>query len=812
MDLSEAIRYVLDGDAVIIMGAGASYGAKNQYGEFPSGSRLAKDLYALCGINPDDENDLADASQIYSEKFSEMQLINEIRDRLNCCYFSEQHAIIYSQNWMRYYTTNYDDVALFAAKSKGKVIIPVTLSDKIQDYLSEENICVHINGHIGKLSVDTLRSEFKLTSNSYLSEENIQNSPWGVLLSDDLSAAKCIVIMGLSLKSDLDLGRILRNEELQKKTIIIDSPSLSSNSEMRLSRFGTLYKIGVDGFANEITKISDGYSPRTVEPSSFEYTCFEYKHSRISAIEKAVPSDVFNLFCSGKYCNPLFHLSEGKYDSFIFRYQTPKIRNDIISGKKYIILHSDMGNGKTGCVNELTQWLIKKKYHVFTLKNDNMSIISKEILNICAIDDKCAVIIENYINYFDILKTFSVRDCKNIQFIFTVRSAINFNKLPVLFELFSVREGESSCHNLNKLTSGEIEQCISLFDRYGLWGKNSKLTRKNKKKLLTSRDHGNSRLQSILLDILDSADLRKRIEELSQKVLDDSKVYIDGIVLILISQIMNLRININDIESILSQDIINDAKFRSNDAVKEFFDFSDSNDYIKIKSPVTCKIILQEIATPEKIIKVLCSLANFATHYTDFEKYSTLLIDILSYSHIFSIIHGYNNVNEVLSRYFDSLSEIEYYKRNNFFWLQYAISCMEISEYDRAQLYLRNAYGFAPEDFVPFQINNQQARLYLKKIIAKQSASPLSDFKEAHRLLMLPIVSEKDNEFNVVKLFGYYIRKDFRTAMNTDELKQMHELNCKDAYNRTEAFIRNHPEYYVELNDLSKRLYSAAFD
>lgn len=185
---------------------------------------------------------------------------------------------------------------------------------------------------------------------------------------------------------------------------------------------------------------------------------------------------------------------------------------------------------------------------------------------------------------------------------------------------------------------------------------------------------------------------------------------------------------------------------------------------------------------------------------------------LLSYSHIFSIIHGYNNVNEVLSRYFDSLSEIEYYKRNNFFWLQYAISCMEISEYDRAQVYLNSAYGFAPEDFVPFQINNQQARLYLKKIIAKQSAFPLTDFKEAHRLLMLPIVSEKDNEFNVVKLFGYYIRKDFKAAMNTDELKQMHELNCKDAYNRTEAFIRNHPEYYVELNDLSKRLYSAAFD
>ena len=57
MDLTTAIKHILDGDSIILMGAGASDGAKNAFGDFPSGSKLAKDLYDLCKITPDDKND-----------------------------------------------------------------------------------------------------------------------------------------------------------------------------------------------------------------------------------------------------------------------------------------------------------------------------------------------------------------------------------------------------------------------------------------------------------------------------------------------------------------------------------------------------------------------------------------------------------------------------------------------------------------------------------------------------------------------------------------------------------------------------------
>ena len=118
MELTTAIEHILDGNALIIMGSGASAGAKNAYDEFPSGKTLAKHLYEMCAMVPDDETDLQDAAQLYEDKFSSADLIQEIRAQLTCASYLPCHSTIYSQPWMRYYTTNYDNIALLAAREK----------------------------------------------------------------------------------------------------------------------------------------------------------------------------------------------------------------------------------------------------------------------------------------------------------------------------------------------------------------------------------------------------------------------------------------------------------------------------------------------------------------------------------------------------------------------------------------------------------------------------------------------------------------------------------------------------------------------
>lgn len=634
MDLITAIKHILDGDAVILMGAGASCGATNAFGDFPSGSKLAADLYDLCNITPDDKNDLQDAAQIFEETHSALSLIQEIRTRLTCASFLPCHSTIYSQPWRRYYTTNYDDVALLAAKGNGVDIIPVTLSTDFNRFYKQKHLCVHINGHIGNLNENTLHTEFKLTADSYLSHEYISKSQWGALLTDDLDAAKCIVILGLSLKYDLDLSRLLYSPEVKEKTLIIDRPDLSYNSEVKLSRFGTVEKIGVSGFANEIEKVSSTYTPSVKDPLTKLYNCFEHEFHRASALSNATPQDIYRMFFSGTYVNELFHQTRGAYKGFVYRSKFHDIRDAIIEKKKYIFLHADMGNGKTASIQELRAWLSKKDFHVFTLIDVNITNLADEIQSICAIDAPCVVIIEHYTSYMDVLRIFSRSPHDNIQFIFTARSAVNHSKMPDVFDYFSIKENESAVININKLNAADITRCVDLFDRYGVWGKNAGLSNEDKRKYLRNSNHGNSKFQSIMVDVLKSDDMISRIKSLVNTIQSESQFYYDAVITILITQVMNLRISAKDIEKVTEQSITTDAKFRANPAIQELLTFHDGKQSFAIKSSVTSNLILREIAKPETIINALNDLALYAVPYRRIDKYFYLLNDIISFSHI----------------------------------------------------------------------------------------------------------------------------------------------------------------------------------
>lgn len=807
MELIEGIKHIIDGDAVIIMGAGASHGAQNLLGEFPSGSLLAEKLYKKCGIVPDDINDLQDAAQCYEEAFSASALVSEIQSLLKCVSVTNSHEIIYSLPWMRYYTTNYDDVALLAAKKANINLTPVTLSSNIKQNLNNNRLCIHINGYIGNLNETTLHHEFKLTANSYLSQTNILNSPWGDYLINDLETAKCIVILGLSLKYDLDLSRVIFSEEFRKKAMIISAPNLSPNSENRLNRFGTVYKIGVDGFASEDFKVRQSYEPHTKTPTERLYSAFTYSYKEKRYPERPRPEDIFRLFLNGSYSDSLFFRNNGKYDGFIYRKKFSKIRDAVLNGVKLIFVHSDMGNGKTACINELQHTLSGEDIHIFQLTNADSQKISEEISAIASLSETSSVlvIIDDYTNYMEVLHKFSLLGGKKAQFLLTARSAINYNKMPIILEKFFVEEGATAIFDINKLDEDDLGNCVRVFDQYGLWGTNAGLNTSQKIKYLTSRKSGNCRFQSIMLDVIQSDLMQRKIADTVQIIRGGSLQYHTAVLLILLTKVMNLRLSTSDIERLLEVNFTTDALFKSDPAIKEIITFND-NGNITIKAPVTAQFILQKVSDPEDIIKSLYSLALYAVKYSNLPKYANILTSIISYSHINSFLRGFKNPEQFLSEYYDELSKIEYYRKNNFFWLQYAISCIEVGKFDRAQRYLNNAYGLIPVGFVPFQINNQQARLYLEKIITGQSENILDDFSAAHKLLMIPISSPKDNEYNVVRLFGYYCRGKIKRAMLSDSNEAFYKSACKSAYQRTTVFIERYPIYSEDLTDLRTKL------
>lgn len=134
---------------------------------------------------------------------------------------------------------------------------------------------------------------------------------------------------------------------------------------------------------------------------------------------------------------------------------------------------------------------------------------------------------------------------------------------------------------------------------------------------------------------------------------------------------------------------------------------------------------------------------------------------------------------------------MEYYKENTFFWLQYAIACSNIGSFDLAQTYLDSAYSFFYDSqyTVPFQIDTQQARLYLLRIESDSTCDTTELFEKAHLLLMKPVVSSKDDETKQIRLLKYYVQKSITTKM-PQSFRLTYQRYCGEAYNKVNLYSK----------------------
>ena len=209
MLLEDAIKNALDGNAILFLGSGASYGAKNSNNEIlVTGEELAKRIYPDC-------TDLQQAVELYIDEKNasgsdgELDLIDFLKNQFWVKEITESQKGISGIPWKRIYTTNYDNVVERAYFSAGKNIRSLTILDNPKTVLSmNENICFHINGSIQNLTKAELNTSFKLSDYSYNTNLFV-NDQWGNLFKLDLKTYSTIIFIGFSMKYDLDIKRIV---------------------------------------------------------------------------------------------------------------------------------------------------------------------------------------------------------------------------------------------------------------------------------------------------------------------------------------------------------------------------------------------------------------------------------------------------------------------------------------------------------------------------------------------------------------------------------------------------------------------------
>ena len=795
MNFQEALSYINLGNCVLFVGSGFSFGAKNLQGDvIPTAATLAKNLYDACS-EPSEDGELTDASELYKEKFGTEKLIEYLKNLFTVAEITPEQKIITSLPWKRVYTTNYDNIIELGYEKSGRVITPKVLSNRMPTVKDKTKICIHLNGYIEKLDFVTIEEEFKLTDVSYTSAD-FQKSEWITLFDSDLRTSDAVFFIGFSMKSDLDIKRVISaNPENLSKCFFIVSNREKQPTLRILRNYGEVLPINVSGFVDEYKKIK----PKT-QKLSLSYKSFDCVKD-ISVPIEVIDRDVFNLLTLGtidvsKVASSL-SFPEKKY--YIKRSVLDTIIEKVENGEKRILIHSDIGNGKSLLLTGLSILLYRKKYKVYKFNGRDYNL-DYEIEQICKSDSSRNVfIIDNYSHYRTVLDSLQNFSSDSI-IILSERSVINETATEWLFP----KLGDFTEFDINTLTSDDINALMYVLDDFGFWSRKASASIYEKINYLSNDCKG--RFRNVLLDLLKSTDVFNRFNKIIHDI-QNKQGYYDALLLMLIGKVFNLNLDLEQVSLILGRERINSSNFRRNPTIAEFVNFDQGN--IIVRSSLLAEVILSKLSNTTTVVDLLINVFKQLDTFRGDSQYKLILKTLLSYSNLQKVLNKTDDkYNENIYRFFEQVKTLCFCKHNPHFWLQYAILVLASRDYNRADKYFKTAYAYANRDqeFQTFAIDNHYARYILEnELESGTNETCMEAFFKAHSILIDPIHKKKVRFYPYRVAQNYYPFFDcfYKTMSKKDQQKFL--KCCEEICERAKSYAAT-AESAVSKKDVIKAI------
>lgn len=752
MKINQAIRHALDGEALLFIGSGFSFGAKNIEGsKFSTGEELAKELCESLKI--DEPLQLNTASGIYLEEEGADKLIQLLHKKYTAVSVTQHHEQCASIPWRRVYTTNYDNVFELSAQKTKKKYLPIELSANTKYHLDKNNICLHINGYIDNLSPKTLNEEFKLTTHSYLTE-SFKRSKWSTAFRQDINLAKAIVFIGYSMY-DLDIARIVGAvDDIKEKCIFITGPNPKISEKHTIKGLGRLAPIGLNGFCEKVLETQKNY-----DPSNKEIVLKSLEEYKINETDK-LPDDRnrYDLLLRGDLNKDLLFTSlfSTNREYTVDRTLTDSFFEKNKEGINKFLIYGSLGNGKTILTEQICCKAIRLGWRVFSIKDFDKYAIS-DLSDISKLEGKILIVVENYSRHLDFVKQLLLRSYDKITIVFTERTGINEFYFE---ELLEQTENEKIYEiNCDKLTDREIESAMSILDSSALWDNKKVLGYIQKKKHITRKL--NREFQGILLDILNSPEIKKRLNASLDQITPDSDTF-KVIALSLILKALNYTPSMVALSELL--DVDNPKKLLSGEkaALSEIFSLHGNS--IEVKSSVLSNFLLNNMLPPAFTAEVMSYAYRKCDDLNDLDAtYKSIQRDLRRYSVLQSLLPEENR-RSILLNYYEEIKNLPSSKTNPFFWVQYGIARLTYKDFEIATQCFAKAYaiGENSDRFDGYQIDNHYARLLIEKsIFDAQPAKPIELFKEAHTLLSKQAGNASKNKHYPYRVASLY--KDFFT-------------------------------------------------
>lgn len=796
MDLQQAIKYVMDEEAVLFLGAGFSYGGTNVSG---GEMKVGRDLsYAICddlGITKSDNLTISSSRYIEDESCKKglEKFIDFLHNELICVETTLDQDTICKLPWMRIYTTNYDNIVEVSSEKQGISRETITITNAMYSAARNmEQAIVHINGFIKKLDKQTFYDEFKITDDNY-NRDGLLQSPWRNLFETDLMKAKTVIFIGYSLKYDQELVRCIANLNIKEKCVFIDCESLSGDDEFKIKRYGTLYKIGTAGFVQEIVEVAKDYTPqiKKIELSGFEKRELASYYSD----EHYSSKDVIDLLVKGKL--DIQYITQAGY--CVHRKSKMKEVKEQIKKKQVVIIQSKLGNGKTVFLECLAYELLKD-YNVYFLKNIDNYIDDLQLIQ--SVENQCNIImIDDYGYYIQFIKALGRNFPENLKLVITCRTAININLYYDLTEKYGYSEENLYLCDIDKMADPDIVELVKVLNQNRLWGKFDTVNFSQKKKLINRKYDAN--MSKIFYLLLESEEIEKQIKKVLS-VLDEKFELRKFVIVQAINSLCRLKLSYSDICKFvnISDDLL--RSYAMNQDVREILD-SENNQFI-LSSAIYVQYLVAKSNMKKEMIEMLTKLYEECSKNDVWvKKYIQQRKFLVSRSNIKLIFSPKGKLTkqdeEEIFNYYDSIKNLTTATDNPFFWLQFGITALNLERYPLTKIYFDNAYANADkiDDFDSYQIDTHYARLLMCAEMSNNrnnKETALESFYRAHKLLWENSNSGTKLSY-VLKQTGLYVDyyETYKKMLNEDE----RERYLATAYKMEEKYMK-----YFEIKDLFK--------
>ena len=506
-----------------------------------------------------------------------------------------------------------------------------------------------------------------------------------------------------------------------------------------MEKFGTILPVGTSGFSDLVKEFLEKYEPPELD--EIPYTAFIRADTPVGPHEKPRDDDIFNLLMWGKE-HPNFVWQSIQDDSFppyyVQRIELRKILDSIDEGNMNILLHSDLGNGKTLMLEGLKYIATNNDIEVFSLR-ERTDTIYDEIDHILKLNRPVIIIIENYHNELDLIELINLKRPNNIVMVFTSRSTVNdifFDRLDDALNHQDIAEFDLNC-----LSDDDVDKLLNLLESYGLWGSRAGLSPKRKKDYISY--DCKCEFQNVLVDLIKSPDIHNRFQKIIT-ALNEKKDYYKVIILSFVLELLGVSPRVDMIMELLNTNVINSTRFRKNELVRQFINFN--TDQIIVKSSVLARYMLNSLSDSSLIVDTLIETAiNSEALKRNRNIYNHIFRNLMLYSTVQSMLPEKNKRPSII-RYYESLKNLYHTNRNPFFWLQYAIARLFFREYDKASIYFDNAYSYAKlkRGFNTYQIDNHYARYLLENAVAENNEHKcMTAFRAAHLIISRQIKHER---------------------------------------------------------------------